>query len=701
MAQTYFAILTAIGEAKLANATALGTMLQLTKMAVGDGNGATPIPNRNQTALVHENRRAPLNTLFVDPANASQIIAEQIIPEDIGDWWIREIGLYDAAGDLCAVANCPDTYKPVLSSGSGRTQIIRMVLIVANTSSVELKIDPSVVLAPRSYVDQVMAGHLVEQNPHPQYTTDAEVAALIAAEINKLDGKQSVRVATTTSIILSGLQTIDGVALVAGDRVLVKCQSAAKDNGIYVVAVGAWFRSTDADISIDVTPGLFVSVDQGTANADSIWQLVTDAPITLGTTGLVFEMFAGKSGVAANTYRSLTVNARGQVIGGANPNTLAGYELVEQIVSQAATAFTSAGTALAYTLTPSMALGALAANTRYRIKFHTANSGAASTLSVSGLAAKSVKQYDATGAKVSAVIKAGQLADVEYDGADWVIVDPLPTMLLPAGLPLDWIGITPPPWAVVRDGSALTRTSYASLYAALCPTRSGTLTSGSVNVTGLSTTLDMWVGMPVEGAGIPAGATVASITSVSAITLSANATASGAQTLTLFPFGYGNSGSATTFGVPDDRGLHTRSYDSGRGYEQSTLTANMTNASNALSGISSTRGLYAGMPVSGPGIPANTSIVIISANIVYISNNATASATAAALTVTGRQIGAEGMDEIRSHKHLQSYDLTGASGSAGGLVGTMYATNSFTRDSGGPENNVKRRIYLPIITIGA
>lgn len=171
MAQTYFAILTAIGEAKLANATALGTTLQLTKMAVGDGNGATPIPSRTQTALVHENRRAPLNTLFVDPANASQIVAEQIIPEDVGGWWIRELGLYDAAGDLCAVANCPDTYKPVLASGSGRTQIIRMVLIVTNTSAVELKIDPSVVLAPRGYVDQMMSDHEAKADPHPQYVT--------------------------------------------------------------------------------------------------------------------------------------------------------------------------------------------------------------------------------------------------------------------------------------------------------------------------------------------------------------------------------------------------------------------------------------------------------------------------------------------------------------------------------------------------
>lgn len=115
MSQTYYAILTAIGEAKLAKAAALGTILQLTQMAVGDGNGATPQPSRTQTALVHENRRGPLNSLTVDPANPSQIVAEHIIPEDIGGWWIREIGLYDADGDLCAVANCPDSYKPVLA----------------------------------------------------------------------------------------------------------------------------------------------------------------------------------------------------------------------------------------------------------------------------------------------------------------------------------------------------------------------------------------------------------------------------------------------------------------------------------------------------------------------------------------------------------------------------------------------------------
>lgn len=153
MSQTYFAILTAVGEAKLANAVALGTQLQVSRMAVGDGNGNLPIPNRLQTALVNEQYRADLNTLSVDPVNDSQIIAELVIPETTGGFWLREMGLYDAAGDLIAVSNCPPSYKPELAEGSGRTQVLRMVLIVSSTAAVQLKIDPSVVLATRAYVD--------------------------------------------------------------------------------------------------------------------------------------------------------------------------------------------------------------------------------------------------------------------------------------------------------------------------------------------------------------------------------------------------------------------------------------------------------------------------------------------------------------------------------------------------------------------
>lgn len=182
MTAKYFAILTNQGAARLANAAALGTKLNLTQMAVGDANGTLPTPDPAQTKLINQKRIAPLNLLTVDPANTSQIIAEQIIPENEGGFWIREIGLYDDDGILIAVANCPETYKPQLQEGSGRTQTIRMILIVSSTSSITLKIDPSVVLATRKYaddkaielklyVDDLISKHLAAADPHSQYAT--------------------------------------------------------------------------------------------------------------------------------------------------------------------------------------------------------------------------------------------------------------------------------------------------------------------------------------------------------------------------------------------------------------------------------------------------------------------------------------------------------------------------------------------------
>jgi phage-related tail fiber protein len=186
MTAKYFAILTNQGAARLANAAALGTKLNLTQMAVGDANGTLPTPDPAQTKLINQKRIAPLNLLTVDPANTSQIIAEQIIPENEGGFWIREIGLYDDDGILIAVANCPETYKPQLQEGSGRTQTIRMILIVSSTSAITLKIDPSVVLATRQYVDDkvievkayadsLLAAHIAAADPHEQYLKTADI----------------------------------------------------------------------------------------------------------------------------------------------------------------------------------------------------------------------------------------------------------------------------------------------------------------------------------------------------------------------------------------------------------------------------------------------------------------------------------------------------------------------------------------------
>ncbi|ENY4954281.1 phage tail protein, partial [Escherichia coli] len=185
-------------------------------------NGVLPTPDPAQTKLINQKRIAPLNLLSVDPNNQSQIIAEQIIPENEGGFWIREIGLYDDEGVLIAVANCPETYKPQLQEGSGRTQTIRMILVVSNTEAITLKIDPSVVLATRKYVDDEvlelrlyvddqMRNHIAAQDPHTQYaqkhnpTFTGEPKAPTPAA-----GNNTTRIATTAFVQAAITALING-----------------------------------------------------------------------------------------------------------------------------------------------------------------------------------------------------------------------------------------------------------------------------------------------------------------------------------------------------------------------------------------------------------------------------------------------------------------------------------------------------------
>ncbi len=187
----FFAILTAVGEAKQANANALGVPWKLTQLGVGDANDTDPIPNRLQTKLINERRRALLNQLKIDPVNPSVLVAEQVIPADVGGWWVREIGLYDSDGDLVAVANCAPSFKPLLAQGSGRTQIVRMNFIVSSITNVVLKIDPAIVLATREYVDLSIEA-VLPPNKTPgtwfQVTTNKHGVVLSGRNPTTLDG---------------------------------------------------------------------------------------------------------------------------------------------------------------------------------------------------------------------------------------------------------------------------------------------------------------------------------------------------------------------------------------------------------------------------------------------------------------------------------------------------------------------------------
>uniref|UniRef100_UPI000B1BB962 phage tail protein n=1 Tax=Pseudomonas mediterranea TaxID=183795 RepID=UPI000B1BB962 len=259
-------MLTALGAAKKTNCDALGIPWEPKYMLIGDANGTDPVPSPSQTQLINQVYRAQLNQLRVSPTDPNILIAEVVLPPDVGGWWVRELALEDKDGVFCAIGNAAPSYKPLLTQGTGRNQIVRMHIITTGTANIQLKIDPSVVLATREYVDN-----------------------RIREELLKLDHKQSVRVATTANIKLASLQKVDGVTVNVGDRVLVKDQKSAKENGLYIASTGDWQRAPDANSSTKVTSALLISIEQGTVQADTLWQLVTEDVIELNTTALKFR----------------------------------------------------------------------------------------------------------------------------------------------------------------------------------------------------------------------------------------------------------------------------------------------------------------------------------------------------------------------------------------------------------------------------
>ncbi|MGQ8819002.1 phage tail-collar fiber domain-containing protein [Serratia sp. NA_13] len=295
MTAKFFAILTNQGAAALANATALGTRVDLTHIAVGDGGGVLPTPDPAQTALKGEKRRAAINMLTIDPGNDSQIIAEQIIPENEGGWWIREIGLFSADGTLIAVANCPETYKPQLQEGSGRTQTIRMVLIISSTEAVTLKIDPSVVLATRQYVDEQIGEHAKSRN-HPDATlTEKGFVQLNSAT----DSNSEVRAATPKAVKAANdnastrLSTANNLSeiRVAGRN----AQLAAQENiGLAEYGISPAVKATaGTDLNTILTRG------------DSVVTAPLNGPMS-GDTGTIFlQVRTWQSGTGVTGYRTV------------------------------------------------------------------------------------------------------------------------------------------------------------------------------------------------------------------------------------------------------------------------------------------------------------------------------------------------------------------------------------------------------------
>ncbi|ARC84545.1 phage tail-collar fiber family protein [Clostridium argentinense CDC 2741] len=195
MAEQFYSILTSIGKAKIANANALGNKLNLTTLVLGDGNGKYYNPTENQEAIVNEVWKGNISSITTDSKNPNWIVIETIIAGNVGGFFIREVGIFDDEGSLIAIGKYPETYKPVISDGSTKDLIIRMILEVSNSANVTLKIDPAIIMATKKDVEVLeskirdLKGVYAEDLLDETVIIEGEMHPLIKSEFEKVETK--------------------------------------------------------------------------------------------------------------------------------------------------------------------------------------------------------------------------------------------------------------------------------------------------------------------------------------------------------------------------------------------------------------------------------------------------------------------------------------------------------------------------------
>ena len=220
MAENFYTIVTQIGLAKITNAQLTSEKLDLTTIVVGDGNGAYYNPASNATTVLREVWRGAIGSIDVDENNANWLVVDTVIPATVGGFTVREVGLLDVSGDLIAIGKYPETYKPVLADGSSKDLFIRMIIEVANTSVVTLKVDPAVVIASRKYVDDKFA----QIGPISQ--TIEEVRNDLAAHKAESAKHNNYATSSTAASIAAKTATLSGFSLATGVEVAVKFTNA-------------------------------------------------------------------------------------------------------------------------------------------------------------------------------------------------------------------------------------------------------------------------------------------------------------------------------------------------------------------------------------------------------------------------------------------------------------------------------------------
>ncbi|EFH1500413.1 phage tail protein, partial [Escherichia coli] len=199
-------VITDTGAKKLAQAAAPdGKPVRLTHMAVGDGGGTLPTPDSKQTRLVHEVWRHTVNRVILDATHQNRIIAELVIPPETGGFWIREIGVFDEHGDLIAVGNTAESYKPTVAEGSGRAQTFRTILTVSSTATVALTVDNTMVMATVDYVDDKLKEH-----EHSRRHPDASLTAKGFVQLSNATNSTSETLAATPKAVKAAYDLANG-----------------------------------------------------------------------------------------------------------------------------------------------------------------------------------------------------------------------------------------------------------------------------------------------------------------------------------------------------------------------------------------------------------------------------------------------------------------------------------------------------------
>lgn len=232
MAEQFYTILTAIGKAKIANSAALGEKVELTHLALGDGGGSYYNPTEDQTALRNEVWRGAISTVDIDAENSNWIAIQTVVPSQHGGFMIREAGVFDDEGDLIAVGKYPETYKPLAADGSIKDLVVRMILEVGNTSSVQLKVDPTIVLATKKDINDLAGAgrttQTVKGNADSIAALQQAFAGHLADNANKAHGgfkgalvslsvHQSIPNNTTT-LISWGVENYDDLSIWSSDN---------------------------------------------------------------------------------------------------------------------------------------------------------------------------------------------------------------------------------------------------------------------------------------------------------------------------------------------------------------------------------------------------------------------------------------------------------------------------------------------------